>query len=42
MLSKLRTFRCPNCNEMIDDSKPQCRFCLVPLDPAIVALVSER
>jgi hypothetical protein len=42
MLSQPRTFRCPNCNEMINDSMQQCRFCSVPLDPAIVALVAER
>ena len=42
MLSQSRTFRCPNCNEMINDSMQQCRYCSVPLDPAIVALVAER
>ena len=42
MLSQPRTFRCPNCNEMINDSMQQCRFCSVPLDPGIVALVAER
>ena len=42
MLNQPRTFRCPNCNEMINDSMQQCRYCSVPLDPAIVALVAER
>lgn len=42
MISKPRTFRCPNCNEMINDSMQQCRFCSVPLDPGIVALTAER
>ena len=42
MLSQLRTFRCPNCNEMINDSMQLCPHCSVPLDPAIVGLVAER
>ena len=42
MFSPMRTFRCPNCNEMINDSMQQCRYCSVPLDPAIVALTAER
>ena len=42
MISQPRTFRCPNCNEMINDSMQQCRFCSVPLDPGIVALTAER
>jgi len=41
MISQPRTFRCPNCGEMINDSMQQCRFCLVPLDPGIVALVAQ-
>ena len=42
MISQPRTFRCPNCNEMINDSMQQCRYCSVPLDPGIVALTAER
>lgn len=42
MLAGPRTFRCPNCNEMINDSMTQCRFCSVAIDPAIAALVGER
>ena len=42
MQSQSRTFRCPNCNEMINDQMQQCRFCSVPLDPGIVALAAER
>src|ERR1700704_3138981 len=42
MLSQPRTFRCPNCNEMINDQMQQCRYCSVPLDPSVVALVAER
>ena len=42
MLAKPRTFRCPNCNEMINDSMTQCRFCSVPVDPAVAQLIAER
>ena len=42
MFAQPRTLRCPNCNEMINDSMKQCTFCSVPLDPAIAALVAER
>jgi Ca2+/Na+ antiporter len=37
-----RTFRCPNCNEMINDSMSQCSFCSVPVDAGVAALVAER
>ena len=33
MLANPRTFRCPNCKEMINDSMTQCRYCSVPVDP---------
>ena len=42
MLARPRTFRCPNCNEMINDSMTQCRFCSVPVDPAVAQLIAER
>jgi hypothetical protein len=42
MFAQPRTLRCPNCNEMINDSMKQCTFCSVPLDPAIATLVAER
>jgi hypothetical protein len=42
MLASPRTFRCPNCNEMINDSMTQCRYCSVPVDPAVAALIAER
>ena len=42
MLAKPRTFRCPNCNAMINDSMTQCRFCSVPVDPAVAQLIAER
>jgi hypothetical protein len=37
-----RTLRCPNCNEMINDSMTTCKFCSVAVDPGIAALVAER
>jgi len=37
-----RTFRCLNCNEMIDDSMTQCRYCNVTVDPVVAQLVAER
>jgi hypothetical protein len=37
-----RTFRCPSCNEMINDSMTQCRFCSVPVDPGVAQLIAER
>ena len=42
MLARPRTFRCPNCSEMINDSMTQCRFCSVPVDPGVAALIAER
>ena len=42
MITSPRTFRCPNCNEMINDSMKQCRFCSVPIDPGVAALIAER
>lgn len=42
MFAPPRTFRCPNCNEMINDTMNVCRFCSVPVDPGVAALVSER
>ena len=28
----LKTFRCPNCNEMINTSMEQCRYCSAPVN----------
>ena len=42
MLANPRTFRCPNCNEMINDSMTQCRFCSVPVDPGVAQLIADR
>lgn len=37
-----RTFRCPNCNEMINDQMTQCRYCSVPVDPGVAHLIADR
>lgn len=37
-----RTFRCPNCNEMINDQMTQCRYCSVPVDPGVAELIADR
>ena len=37
-----RTFRCPNCNEMINDQMTQCRFCSVPIDPGIAEKIADQ
>jgi hypothetical protein len=42
MLANPRTFRCPNCSEMINDHMTQCRFCSVPVDPGVAALIADR
>ena len=42
MLANPRTFRCPNCSEMINDSMTQCRYCSVPVDPGVAALIADR
>ena len=42
MIANPRTFRCPNCNEMINDSMTLCRYCNVPVDPGVAQLIAER
>ena len=42
MLANPRTFRCPNCNEMINDHMTQCRYCSVPVDPSVAQLIADR
>lgn len=37
-----RTFRCPNCNEMINDQMTECRYCSVPVDPGVAELIADR
>ena len=42
MYGNPRTFRCPNCNEMINDQMAACRYCEVTIDPGIADLIAER
>jgi hypothetical protein len=42
MLASPRTFRCPNCSEMINDAMTECRYCSVPVDPGVAQLVADR
>lgn len=42
MIANPRTFRCPNCNEMINDSMTVCRYCSAPVDPVAAQLIAER
>ena len=37
-----RTLRCPNCNEMINESVKQCNYCSVPLDPGVAQLLADK
>ena len=40
-MSGPRTFPCPSCKEVINDSMTQCRFCGAPVDPAIAASIAD-
>lgn len=42
MIANPRTFRCISCNEMINDSMTQCRYCNAPIDPVAAQLVADR
>ena len=42
MIAYPRTFRCPNCNEMINENVAQCRFCSVAIDPGVAELIAGR
>lgn len=37
-----RTFRCPNCSEMINESVKQCGYCSVPIDPGVAQLIADK
>jgi hypothetical protein len=41
MFAQPRTFRCPNCNEMINESMDRCRFCSTPTDHEAAASAAE-
>ncbi|HEY0544444.1 MAG TPA: hypothetical protein VGC91_03525 [Pyrinomonadaceae bacterium] len=36
-----KTFPCPNCNEIINDSMETCRFCQAPVDRQAAAWAAE-
>jgi len=40
MFDPVRVFQCPNCNETIDASALQCRFCSAPIDPDMAEAAS--
>lgn len=42
LVASPRTFPCPNCKEIINDSMTQCRFCSVPVDPNVAQLIADR
>ena len=35
------TFPCPHCNELINDSMRECRFCRAPIDPRAAHAAGE-
>jgi hypothetical protein len=37
-----RTFRCPNCNEMINESVRECGYCSVAVDPGVAQLIADK
>jgi hypothetical protein len=42
VLAYPRTFHCPNCNEMINESATKCRLCSLPIDPGVAELIAGR
>lgn len=40
-MSETHTFPCPHCNEIINDSMRECRFCRVPIDPRAARAAGE-
>lgn len=41
MFAQPRTFPCPNCNEMINESMQQCRYCSATIDPQAASVAAE-
>ena len=41
MLSQPQTFPCPNCNEIINDTMKECRYCSAPVDRQAAALAAD-
>ena len=40
-MSETHTFPCPYCNEIINDSMRECRFCHAPIDPQAARAAGE-
>lgn len=41
MSAQPRTFPCPNCNEIINDTMETCRYCSAPVDRQAAAVAAE-
>jgi hypothetical protein len=41
MFGDIRTFPCPNCNEMINTSMEKCSYCSAPIDRALAEAAAE-
>ncbi len=41
MFTQVRTFPCPNCKEIVNDTMDQCRFCSAPIDPKVAGVAAE-
>lgn len=37
-----RTFCCPSCNEMINDSMKECRYCSWVVDPGVAQVIADK
>ena len=42
MFANPRTFPCPYCNQIINESATQCRYCSTAIDPVAAQLIAER
>lgn len=42
MFANPRTFPCPNCKEIINDSMTERRFCSTPVDRGVASLIADR
>lgn len=40
-MSETHTFPCPHCNEIINDSMRECRFCRALIDPRVARAAGE-
>lgn len=42
MIANPRTFPCPNCNQIINESMTQCRHCSAIVDPVAARMIADR